>query len=207
MPTDNSQYLMQEILEQHHGGTSGFSRHYLTLYALALGLEAKRVFEFGAGFSTKTLLAALEKTGGRLTTCDVRALAQTGNGPEMAEQYKGCWTYLQGDSREKVREVSKEVFDLVLHDGSHEWRVVWRDLVTIIPRIKQNGILLVHDTEHVPTYRLKLAVFLALLFVPHEKVTLPYGYGLTMVRILGNARLGKIETSWEKERKMKGRKA
>lgn len=207
MPTDNSQYLMQDILEQHHGGAGGFSRHYLTLYAIALGLEAKQVFEFGAGFSTKTLLGALAKTSGHLTTCDVRPLAETGNGPEMTQQYKGCWTYLQGDSRKQIKNVGKEPFDLVLHDGSHEWRVVWRDLIAITPRIKQNGILLIHDTEHVPTYRLKLAVFLALLFVPHEKVTLPYGYGLTIVRILGNAHNGAIETTWEKERKANGKHA
>lgn len=200
---DDTHAPLQEILDQHHNGTGGFSRHYLTLYALALGLEAKRVFEFGAGFSTKTLLAALAKTGGHLTTCDVRPIEGTGNGTEMAEQYKDRWVYLQGDSREKVRAVSKDSFDLVLHDGSHEWRVVWRDLVAIIPRIKQNGILLIHDTEHVPTYRLKLAVFLALLFVPHEKLTLPYGYGLTMVRILGNTHNGKIHTTWDKERKAK----
>jgi predicted O-methyltransferase YrrM len=195
------------ILENAHGDQSGFSRHYLTLYSMVLGLEAKRVFEFGAGFSTPTFLAALEKTGGHLTTCDVRALSDTGNDVSMLETHKARWTYLQGDSREKVKEVQKEIFDLVLHDGSHEWRVVWRDLVAILPRIKQNGLLLIHDTEHVPTYRLKLAVFLALLFVPHEKVTLPYGYGLTIVRILGNGQNGAIETTWEKERKKKGKKA
>ncbi len=189
-----------EIVRQHHGNSGGFSRHYLTLYALAFGLEARQVFEFGAGFSTKTLLAALGKTGGHLTTCDIRALAETGNGPEMMQQYKRCWTYLQGDSREQVKNAGKECYDLVLHDGSHEWRVVLGDLLSIIPRMKKNSILLVHDTEHIPTYRLKLAVFLALLFVPHEKVTLPYGYGLTIIRILGNAHNGTVSPVWKAQK-------
>lgn len=195
------------IIENAHGDLSGFSRHYLTLYAMALGLEAKRVFEFNAGFSTPTLLSALEKTGGHLTTCDVRELKDTGNDPALLETHKDRWTYLKGDSREMVAQAGAEPYDLVLHDGSHEWRVVYKDLVAIIPHIKQNGLLLIHDTEHVPTYRLKLATFLALLFVPHEKVTLPYGYGLTIVRILANGKNGAIATSWEKERKAKGKKA
>ncbi len=172
------------IIERHHGDESGFSRHYLTLYALALGLEAKNVFEFGSGFSTPTLLAA-----------------KTGNDPDLATKYDGRFTYLEGDSRKEIKKIQSEVFDLVLHDGSHEWRVVYKDLRAIIGRVKHNGLVLVHDTEHIPTYRLKLAVFFALLFVRHEKVTLPYGYGLTIIRILGNRGNGAIETTWEKERK------
>lgn len=187
---------LEPVVERHHADTGGFSRHYLTLYSIALGLEAKRVFEFGAGFSTPTLLKALEKTDGHLTTCDVRSLQDTGNDVGLVGEHKDRWTYLQGDSREKARE-AKGPFDLVLHDGSHEWRVVLRDLIAIIPRMKKNSILLVHDTEHVPTYRLKLSVFLALLFVPHEKVTLPYGYGLTIVRILGNAHNGTVAPIWK----------
>lgn len=193
---------IEKIVQNHHGDTLGFSRHYLTLYSIVLGIEAKEVFEFGCGFSTPTILKALEQTGGHLTTCDMRPIEKTGNNPSLLEEYRETWTYLQGDSLETVPPaISGKIFDFVLHDGSHEWRVVYKDLRKILPHIKHNGILLVHDTEHIPTYRLKLSVRLALLGYRHEILTLPYGHGLTIIRILGNKKNGSISTTWEKERK------
>lgn len=193
--------LFDHIAERHHGNESGFSRHYLTLYSIVLGMEAKNVLELGAGFSTQTILEALKHTGGKLVTCDVRDLKDTGNPDELHSMYASSWTYLQGDTRETLQTLPTETrFDVVLHDGSHEWRVVYKDLRKILPRIKQNGILLVHDTEHTPTYRLKMATRLALIGYRHEIVTLPYGFGLTIVRILGNKKNGTISLSWGKKK-------
>jgi len=56
---------INEIFKHHHGNYGGFCRHYLTLYSMVLGMEAKSVFEFGCGFSSKAILAALEPTGGK----------------------------------------------------------------------------------------------------------------------------------------------
>ena len=164
-------------------------------------MEAKNVLELGAGFSTQTILAALKETRGHLITCDVRDLKDTGNPETLQNDFRNSWTYLQGDTRQTLTSIVDKTFDVVLHDGSHEWRVVYKDLRKILPRIKHNGILLVHDTEHIPTYRLKMAVRLALVGYRHEIVTLPYGYGLTIVRILGNKKNGSITTTWEKSRK------
>lgn len=190
---------MDKILEWHHGTKSGFSRHYLTLYAIALGLETKKVFEFGAGFSSKVLLEALKKTDGQLITNDMRSIVDTGNSEQDLKD-NPHWKYLQGSSLEVLKQEKTTGFDMVLHDGSHEWRVVYKDLRKIIPRMKKDGIILVHDTIH-KSFRLGMAVKLALLFVRHEKVTLPYGYGLTIIRILSSYGNGRVETTWEKTRK------
>ncbi len=192
---------ISRIVERHHGTESGFSRHYLTLYSIILGMEAKNVLELGAGFSTQTILEALKHTDGKLITCDVRNLQDTGNPESLTTDFKDSWVYLQGDTRATLKTLASERFDVVLHDGSHEWRVVYKDLRTILPLIKHNGILLVHDTEHIPTYRLKMAVRLALIGYRHEIVTLPYGYGLTLIRMLGNKKNGSVTTTWEKNRK------
>jgi hypothetical protein len=53
---------------------SSLNKHYWTLFSLAYGLQAQSVFEFGAGGSSAVLLAALELTGGRLTSCDTEPL-------------------------------------------------------------------------------------------------------------------------------------
>lgn len=193
--------IVQKIISQIEKNSSGFTLHYLFLYSLIVGMEAKNVLELGAGFSTPVILEALKKTNGALITCDQRNIQDTGNDPSLKENYP-AWTYLQGDTRQTLSTVSKDMcFDVVLHDGSHEWRVVYKDLRKILPLMKHNAILLVHDTEHVPTYRLKLAVRLALLGYRHETLTLPYGYGLTLVRMLGNHRNGEVKITWTKSRK------
>jgi predicted O-methyltransferase YrrM len=190
--------LLAPIIREHHGASKGFARHYLTLYSLILGLEAKSVLEVGMGFSTPTIMTALGQTGGSLTSCDMRTIEGTGNDPESLKQFPR-WTFLQGKTDDTLKTVTGP-FDLVLHDGSHEFKEVYRDLRTIIPMIRQNGLLLVHDTEHgQKNFKLRLAVRLALLFKRHESVTLPYGYGLTIVRLLGNKKNGKVEIKWEKE--------
>ena len=191
---------ISRIVDAHHGSSSGFSRHYLTLYSIILGIEAKSVLEVGAGFSTQTILAALKETGGKLMTFDMRDLKGTGNPESLRTEFANAWTYVQGDTRNTLHTIEKMTFDVILHDGSHEWRVVLKDLRKILPHIKQNGLLLVHDTEH-PAFRLKFATRLALIGYRHEIVTLPYGYGLTIVRILGNKRNGSVRTTWEKNRK------
>lgn len=190
---------MDKIIEWHHGAKSGFSRHYLTLYSLVLGLEAKKVFEFGSGFSSKTILEALKKTGGELITNDMRSITETGNSEQDLKENPN-WKYLQGKSLDVLKNEKTTGFDLVLHDGSHNVGVVYKDLRKIIPRVKKNGLILVHDT-FCKGFHLDLSIRLALLFVRHEKVTLPYGYGLTIIRILSNYGNGQIETKWEKERK------
>jgi len=56
----------EEMLDRHHSDDAGFCRHYMLLYSIVLGMEAKSVFEFGSGYSSKTILKALSKTGGHL---------------------------------------------------------------------------------------------------------------------------------------------
>ncbi len=195
---------LQNIIDHHHGDVLGFSRHYLTLYSIVLGLEAKEIFEFGCGFSTQTILEALKQTGGHLTTCDLRPIEKTGNPESLMEENKERWSYIQGDSRQMVPKTKSRPLDMVLHDGAHEWWTLYRDIRNILPRVKKNGIILVHDTEH-PAFHIKFVLRIALLFRRHELMTLPYGYGLTLIRLLGGKKNGSITTTWDIERTKKKR--
>jgi len=163
-------------------------------------MEAKKVLELGSGFSTPTILAALEQTGGTLITCDQRDLENTGNSANLVQQYP-TWRYVKGKTEDTLHRLRAERFDVVLHDASHDVFPVLRDLRTIIPLVKQNGIVLIHDTAHTAFPRLKWAIRLAFLFTRHEIVTLPYGHGLTIVRILGSAHNGAVTLTWEKDRR------
>jgi predicted O-methyltransferase YrrM len=189
---------IEEIIKWHHSTVSGFARHYLLLYAVVLGLEAKKVLEFGSGLSSKSILGALGHSTGKLITIDMRSVEETGNSVADLKEYPN-WTYLQGASGEVLRSLNEKGFDCVLHDGSHEWRTVFNDLRKVIPLMKKDGLIMIHDTEHPKiNYHLLFAVRLALIFVRHEFVTLPYGHGLTVVRIKSNYGHGKISTTWKK---------
>ena len=189
-----------DVVRFHHEGSTGFSRHYLTLYSIVLGLEAQSVYEFGAGRSSQVILTALQHTGGRLISCDQRELSGTGLNTALITEAGGQWQYVQGDSLDHVPILPKDLaFDLVLHDGSHARDIVTKDLRNILPHMKQDGLILVHDTAHHDKGdNLSPAVIDAMGGVQHSRVTLPYGYGLTIVRIEQDFGHGSIELDWQK---------
>tara|TARA_R110000824_G_scaffold328069_4_gene514904 strand:- start:2292 stop:2813 length:522 start_codon:yes stop_codon:yes gene_type:complete len=171
-------------------------------------MEAKNVFEFGSGFSSKTMLLALEETGGKLISCDYRPLSLTaktydGDSEEMT-RLSERWRYIQKRSTGALNDISGEIFDVVLHDGSHTWTEVADDLGKIIPYMKKGGILMVHDTNH-PTdnYQLDKSVD-AIDFscsdsgYDIERLTLPYGYGLTIIRVMQDFGNGEVNIAWRK---------
>jgi len=190
----------QEIVEKHHSNSTGFCRHYMFLYSVILGMEAKNVFEFGSGYSSKTILFALEETGGHLTSCDCRSIQDSCSqyfGDEF-ESMARRWTYLNKRSSAIKENVEGKIYDVVLHDGSHTWREVANDLKIIVPKIKKGGILMVHDTNH-PTEKFQLDKSIEFIPGNFEKVTLPYGYGLTLIRILEDFGNGEVEIKWRKQ--------
>ena len=62
-----SEYELLEFFHKEHGSNNN---RLLTLYSLLVGINAKRVLELGVGFSTRTIRAALQRTGGELYSCD-----------------------------------------------------------------------------------------------------------------------------------------
>jgi predicted O-methyltransferase YrrM len=190
---------LEEIASKHHDNFSGFCRHYLLLYSLVLGMEAKSVFEFGCGVSSKVILSALQLTGGKLMTCDQKKIEDTGHTEADLLEDRN-WRYLQGKSSETVSQLTNETFDFVLHDGSHDRDVVRDDIRNLLPRMKKNALLVIHDTEHpIPYLGLPEGVENALAGCQHSKVTLPYGYGLTLVRVEEDLGNGDIKLAWQKK--------
>lgn len=188
----------EEMLERHHANDAGFCRHYMLLYSIVLGMESKNVFEFGSGYSSKTILKALSQTGGHLYSCDMRPLNLTGHKYNINDMKTDLenWTYILGKSQDVKEKFPNILFDVVLHDGSHDWKYVKKDLELIVPKIKNGGILLVHDTAH-PTENYRLDKSIERLKFNNEVLTLPYGYGLTMIRIKNNNE--SINICWRKD--------
>jgi len=179
----------------------GFTLHYMMLYSIIYGMEAKNVFEFGCGHSSRVILSALSHTGGKLTTNEKRDIKDTGNQPEMIEEHKHNWRYLQKRSDEALKyDIKGEKYDVVLHDGAHEALIVMRDIRKIVKHMRQDALLLVHDTNHLTFPYLPWAVRLGLFPYRYEKVTVPYGYGLTIIRLKSNLGNGKVKLTWKKQK-------
>lgn len=188
---------MLDYIENMYNGIkpTGFTKHYLTLFAIVEGLETKNSFEFGTGWSTKVILDALKYTGGKHISCDIRNIEDTGLTKEYLENNNDTWTYLQQDST-TIKYDSLPLFDFVLHDGSHIPKIVKNDLVNIFPLIKHNGIILIHDTLFVP--ELKHVCEDIAINTCSDIITLPYGYGLTIININNIEINEEIKTTWKK---------
>lgn len=174
---------------------TGFAKHYLTLFAIVEGLETKNSFEFGTGISTKVILEALDYTGGKHVSCDTRNINDTGLSEEYLRSCGGAWTYLQRDSL-NINFNAFDYFDFVLHDGSHIPSIVEQDLRNIFPHIKNDGILLLHDGLFIP--EIEDVCKKVVEETNSQMLTLPFGYGLTIVRINNKNTEERVKPLWKK---------
>jgi len=185
-----------ELIESHHSDYKGFARHYMLLYSVVLGLEAESCFEFGVGFSSQVIIDAMEPTGGTLISCDTRGLENFNNVPLKNPR----WSFYCGNSLDIVPTLPKPIaFDFVLHDGSHTGSVVEQDLRNIVSHVKQNGIIMVHDSLHSKFGKgVRKAIDSVMRSYKHEKLLLPYGCGLTIIKVRHDFGRGKVSPVWRK---------
>lgn len=191
--------IHDQIHQKYLCSDTGFSLHYSFLYSLVLGLEAKHVFEFGSGFSTHCILHALEITGGELSSCDVRTTDENKAITDYTKK-SSIWNFIHGHSNLALQNHKHAYYDLILHDGSHTCDQVVRDLDNIFPFLKQDGLLLVHDTTH-PDLGDEMmdAVNQFSKNRDLDLCTLPYGYGLTIIHNK-TEKPHRVKLSWEKKR-------
>lgn len=194
---------LDEIQAAVSAEESSLNKHFWSLYSLAYGIQAKLVFEFGAGTSSRVLLEALRLTGGRLISCDLDdPRPRWRDSPTAAQDAKAShWSFWKLSSAEALVQLSDEAFDLVLHDGSHEEAEVAADVAAILPRMKQFGLLLVHDVEQHqlgPQVRRGLMRGIAQGAVKTSLCSLPYSDGLAIVRVESESARGKVQTTWRK---------
>lgn len=160
----------------------GLALHYRFLQAAVFGLAARRTFEFGAGGSTRVFAEALPPDGVHVSVSgESRDAVSAASG--VAAGWPG-WVHHHGLS-EAHRDLVTDDLDLVLHDGSHAADVVAADVEWVWPRVKRFGLLLVHDTQH--SYvgagvREGLRRGLDAAGARFTATTLPWGFGLTVVR-------------------------
>lgn len=161
----------------------GCALHYPLLHSAIVGLAAKRTLEFGAGGSTRVFLEALAPGSAHLSfSTETRAQLETRHG--ISTELPVEWLHFHGQS-EMNRWGGVGDLDLILHDGSHAANVVASDIAWSWPRLKTFGLLLVHDVQHSycgAEVREGVRQGLAAARACYTATTLPYGFGLTVIR-------------------------
>ena len=175
---DVTPYRVEDIWSQFHESKS-FSKHLLTVYSLAVGLNAKRIVDLGLGTTTRALRFAAQHTGGVVYSCDVDAARFT----PLLEEQDEHWRLFLGASEKFLAQLDGPP-DFVVHDAAHDYYQVKLDIEAILPKMKRFGLIAVHDTQQSDLNHEMLAALKdALRGQPISMVNLPFSAGLAIIRV------------------------
>ncbi len=175
---DVTPYGEKEIFSAFHESKS-FSKHLLTIYSLAVGVNAKKIVDLGIGTTTRALRFAAQTTGGVCYSCDV----DTARFTSLLEQQDQHWKFFLGASEKFFAQLDGP-YDFVLHDAAHDYYQVKMDLEAIIPKMKRFGLICLHDTQQTElSHDMLAAIKDALRGKAVSMVNLPFSSGLAIIRI------------------------
>lgn len=105
--------------------------------------DGPQVIELGVrtGNSTCAFLAAVEKVGGRVWSCDTEPAKVP---PHWFDS--PSWTFVQGDDL-KLDADAPPSCDVLFIDTTHAYEQTIAELVAYGPKVRLGGVILLHDTE------------------------------------------------------------
>ena len=168
-----------ELWEFFQDSSHSTGRHLLTLYSLAVGINAQNIVDLGLGATTRALRSAANKTGGMVSSCDFDIQRFS----KFLQQQDEHWRLFLGASDKFLARVTGP-FDLVLHDAAHDYYQVKNDLELILPKMRTFGLICVHDVQQVDLALPMLAAIQDATRTWQVSATvLPFNSGLAIIRI------------------------
>jgi predicted O-methyltransferase YrrM len=186
-------YDLERITSKGKGDSD---QHVLTLYAIAVGMKAKRILELGVrnGDSTRPLLLAAYKNDGTVVSVDIQPTCYT-----PPDELQKNWTFIQSDALSFLKNDSpNEPYDLIFVDDWHAYEHVKQELEEIDRLVSPRTVILIHDLMYgntCPYYHSDLTLTSGQWANggPYRAVaelnpqfwefsTLPYNNGLTLLR-------------------------
>jgi len=178
------------------------SKHLLNLYSIARGLNAKSILEIGFGRSSFILAKVAHENGGHLTTCDLRDFSYLLN-----ERERSVTTFINEKSDKVWPRLEKDGLDFAFLDyfssKSISHYFIMKEIRRCLKILKTNGIIAVHDSI-VKKYKVNstLNLIKPKFFLGEiEVLSLPYNYGLGLIRKTGRSRYGIIVDDYLKKGK------
>lgn len=169
----------EERLWQHFFEPYTIGKHLLTIYSIAVGLNADKVVDIGIGSTTGTLRMAVAQTGGCVYSCDRDGTRFSSLTAEQDEQWK-----LSLESSDGFLRTLEPPIDFAVHDGAHDYYTVKQDLTLLLPKMRTYGIICVHDTQQ-PTLGQEMLAAIRDATAPWSVslTNLPFSGGLAIIRI------------------------
>ena len=132
----------QHLLSKVKHGPGDSDQHLLTMFALAVSMNAKRILELGvrAGSTTLPFLLAAKETGGIVHSVDLNPTAFS-----CPDDLKIYWNFYQLDAIQWLQNNSNAHYDLVYVDDWHSYPHVKQELELIDTMISPSGLVLLHD--------------------------------------------------------------
>lgn len=201
--TGYSGFLPDETLFRWFHDYYSTSKHVLSLYSIARGMNAKTIVEIGFGRSSFALAKAAHLNQGRLISCDMRDFSYL-----LSEQEKSVTEFVHGKSDLVWDKVASTGIDFAFLDyfSTETWKpdFVLSEIKICLGLMKENGVICIHDTL-VDKYALK-KVFNQLktnrfgfLNKDIEVLSLPYNYGLGIIRNLKPSKYGVLKDDFIKK--------
>ena len=131
-----------DIVNSHPQVTQQVRAELVDFLNLLIKNDAKNVLQIGLGHwaSTHFILSLLVD---HITTIEYDKEFINRYQPEMDKSFE---TVLQGDSTIVFKEIEQQ-FDVVFIDGNHSYEYVKKDLENYYPKVKDGGIIALHDAN------------------------------------------------------------
>lgn len=167
--------------------------HEFFLYSLVRGIKPNRILEIGmrTGISTMAMVQALSDGG---ITCDYHVCDIDNECGQVIAGLPIPISFHHMPSDELAKVWVDGTIDIFMIDGCHEYSQVRKDFFHFLPYVSVGGFILFHDTNPSEqdkhpgacwdAYRILGDIRDIAAIGALEYVTLPYSYGLTVVRIL-----------------------
>ena len=117
------------------------------LHGYACLYRRGNILEIGTrdGHSTMAFLAAADITGGHVWSVDIADVIHRSDGMHPWKDHPR-WTFTQADSLD-ASITDPGVIDLLFLDGDHGYKRVLDELRRYVPRMRNGGTVLAHDTR------------------------------------------------------------
>jgi glycosyltransferase involved in cell wall biosynthesis/predicted O-methyltransferase YrrM len=135
----------KDLIDEALRGVEDTSQHKITLFSLALSVNAKNILELGVrkGITTTPLLEASSYTKGRVTSVDIMENTQL---HYLKSKYKN-WNYVIQDSIKFLENISNdEIYDLIFIDDWHDGDHLYKEIQLLEPHITPFTLILIHDS-------------------------------------------------------------
>jgi predicted O-methyltransferase YrrM len=185
-------FISDKIMMKWFNDSYSSSKHLLTLYSIAKGLDAKKILEVGFGRSTSVLARAAFENGGRLLSCDLEDFSYMLTDEERNTVDFHCGTVDKIWDRDEGYDFA---FLDYLSNSSDNESYLMIEIEKCIKRMKKNGIIAIHDV-FVDKYKVGSTMEkLAKRRIDIEYVVLPFNYGLGILRCKAFSPYGSVVDS------------